>query len=355
MPEKLVAIDATLVAGTNTGDSTYWTELVQALSDTPNEFRFLLLSNNEPSQKVPALGDRFTWVRLHSKRRWQSLVAMPQYAKQQGASVFHTQYSLSPLAVGGVTTIHDVSFFVEPGWFKPKDRILLRRSVPASAKRAKKVITVSETSKSEIVKYLKVPGDKVAVTPLAASDRFAPVDSSKVLSKYGISGPYLLAVGTQWPRKNLNLAIGACELLASRFPHQLVIAGKYGWGENSPGKRTKLIGYVEPGELASLYSGADLFLMPSLHEGFGLPVLEAMACGTPVIASSGGALPEVVGNSGVKVDSFEPKDWANQIESLLGDADNLKSLSEMGQRRSKEFSWRRTAELTLDVYREVAG
>lgn len=354
MSEKIAAIDATLVAGTSTGDSSYWTGLLKGLAQVPSEFRFLLYSNREPDENVPKLDDRFQWKVLRAKRRWLSAVSMPSHARSDGACVFHTQYSLSPLARGGVTTIHDVSFFLEPNWFQPKDRFLLRRTVPPSARRARKVITVSETSKADIVRYLRVSADKVSVTPLAADSMFRPTEPTEVLRKYGIDGPYLFALGTRWPRKNMKLAAEMIERLPDSVPHKLLLAGKEGWGEQRAGKRTRTLGYVPNEDLPALYSGASLFLMPSLYEGFGIPVLEAMACGTPVVSSSGGALPEVVGNAGRIIDSFEPSDWANRIQALLSDSNILKSMREQGLERSKQFSWVRVAEQTLEVYREAA-
>ena len=354
MSKRIVAIDATLVAGTSTGDSTYWTGLLEGLAQTQSEFRFLLLSNREPGPDVPELDDRFEWKVLRSKGRWLSAVAMPRFAAASGACVFHTQYTLSPLARGGVTTIHDVSFFVEPNWFRPKDRFLLRRTVPPSARRAKRVITVSENSKADIVRFLCVGREKVAVTPLAAGRQFVPTDPTNTLKKYEIEEPYLFALGTRWPRKNIQLAVEACERLPKSVPHRLLVAGKEGWGVQESGKRTRYLGYVQAEDLPALYSGASLFLMPSLYEGFGLPVLEAMACGTPVVCSVGGSLSEVAGEAGRIVQSFDANDWANEIQTVLGDANIIESLRDKGLARAKQFDWVRTAEQTLEVYREAA-
>src|SRR5688500_13872320 len=142
MPKPIVALDASLAFGTNTGDSTYWSGLISGLAKADSPFEYLLLSD-----KLKPPGAPFDWRRVTGHRRWRSLVGFPMAARRAGAAVYHTQYTLSPLARGGVTTIHDVSFYIGPEWFKPKDRMLMQRTVPASAKRAKKVITVSEASK----------------------------------------------------------------------------------------------------------------------------------------------------------------------------------------------------------------
>ncbi len=165
----------------------------------------------------------------------------------------------------------------------------------------------------------------------------------------------MLTVGTRWPRKNMALALDACELLPPDIPHKLVVTGKPGWGEERLGSRGIAVGYVSSEELSELYSAADLYLAPSRHEGFGVPVLEAMRCGCPVLASSGGALPEVVGDAGIIERSWEPAAWSQTIQKALGDSSKLNELRQRGRAREAEFSWEDTARKTLDVYRGVMG
>jgi glycosyltransferase involved in cell wall biosynthesis len=150
----------------------------------------------------------------------------------------------------------------------------------------------------------------------------------------------------------MNLAIEAIE--QADVPHKLVVTGKSGWGEERQSSKLSPTGYVTNPQLSSLYSQADLYLAPSRHEGFGIPVLEAFRCGCPVLASSGGALPETVGNGGLVERSWEPEQWARTIEKLLKDRSTLDDLRRRGYEREKEFSWRETARRTLEVYREVA-
>jgi glycosyltransferase involved in cell wall biosynthesis len=277
-------------------------------------------------------------------------------ARKAGAAIYHTQYTLSPLARRGVTTIHDVSFFIGPEWFKPKDRMLMQRTVPASARRAKKVITVSETSKADIVRHLAVPANEVAVTYNAAPPWFAPMDrdqAAPALHALGVDGPYMLAIGARWPRKNLSLAIRAAELLPPKLPHKLLVVGKEGWGEEGAGTRTVATGYLANESLPPLYAGADLFVFPSFYEGFGIPMVEAFASGTPVLSSAGGSLPEVSAGAAEIVDSFQIKDWAEAMTRLLGDSSKLSEMRSKGLLRSKDFSWEETAARTLSVYEEV--
>jgi glycosyltransferase involved in cell wall biosynthesis len=287
-------------------------------------------------------------------------MAFPKEAERQGAEVVHTQYNLSPL-VGhrGVTTVHDVSFLIGPEWFTLKDRSILRSMVPASMRRAARIVTVSETSKDEIEQYVPASRGKVRVTPNALGDNISPLprgDAEAVVSgRLGVTGPYLLTVGTRWPRKNMSLAVEAAALLPAGVPRRLVVAGKAGWGEEGAKGDTVYTGFVSDQELTALYQCASLYLAPSRHEGFGIPLLEAWACGCPVVCSSGGALPEVAADAAMVMESWEAKDWATAIAALLADSSKLEAFRQRGRERLKRFSWKDTAEKTVAVYREVIG
>lgn len=358
MNPPLVAIDARLIGRDATGDSTYWSGLVLGLSRLDTEFRFLLFSNAPKPASIPE-NERFRWIELPSRRdRWWSLFRYPLKARRMGARVLHAQYNLSPLAGShGVTTIHDVSFLIEPGWFRPIDRVLLSRFVPASAHRAARVITVSETSRKDIVDHIAGIEAKIRVTPLAANPAIEPIDreiaAAQVLDELNVETPYLLTVGTRWPRKNLALAVDAIRLLKTDPRPNLVVTGKPGWGEEEVPNCCQVTGYVTNGQLSALYSAADLFLVPSKYEGFGLTVLEAFACGCPVICSVGGALPEVAGKAAKVIASWEPADWSKEIDSLLVDSSKLKAMRLAGASRAASFRWEATAQKTVEVYREV--
>ena len=352
MSPKVVAIDARLAGGTSTGDSSYWTGLIHGLSKLDLDLRFLFLSNADEPAEIPK-SEKFLWMRIPARSsRWWSLVAFPLAARRAGARAIHTQYSLSPL-VGrrGITTIHDVSFFVGPEWFKPRDRLMLSKTVPHAVKVAHRVITVSKTSAAEIEHW--IPAAKGKTVPIYNGlptwiNRVA--DPLPKLRDLGVDSPYCLTVGTRWPRKNMALAVDAVAMLEGQ---RLVVTGKAGWGQEALGSHVTTVGYVSNEELCALYSGAQLYLAPSRHEGFGIPVIEAFACGCPVICSSGGALPEVAGDAAIVEPTWDASHWADSIRVALNDSSKLDELRRRGLERVKRFDWVESARQTVQVYREV--
>lgn len=358
MNAPIVALDARLVAGASTGDSTYWTGLLYGMARIDPGLRVLLFSNAARPSEIPE-SPNFEWIRLPARNaRWWSYVAFPLAARRRGAGAIHTQYSLSPLAGRrGITTVHDVSFFIGPEWFRPRDRQILSLTVPASCRRAAKVLAVSKTCAEEIGRYIPAAKGKTVVTYNACPPwiQAVPPDEARayVREKLGVSEPYLLTVGTRWPRKNMELAVRAADRLPGDLPHRLVVTGKYGWGGDELGKRGLAVGYVSNEALACLYSAADLYLAPSRHEGFGIPLLEAFRCGCPVLCSTGGALPEVADGAAIVERSWEPADWASAIAAALADSSNLTAMRARGREREKAFTWQETARRTCDVYREV--
>ncbi|MHB8635249.1 MAG: glycosyltransferase family 4 protein [Fimbriimonadaceae bacterium] len=352
---KTVAIDARLVGGTSTGDSTYWTGLLHGLAATTSDEALLFISNKEKPPDIP-WNSRWRWLHIPARsNRWWSLVAFPLAARKARAAAVHVQYNLSPLVRhGGVTTIHDVSFFIGADWFGAKDRFLLQRFVPAAVRRSKRVIAVSETCRNEIERFIPAARGKTVVTPEAAAPWIEPMDrraaQARVAELVGVREPYLFTLGTAWARKNQALAIEAVKLCPSA--PRLYIGGKAG-DEDTIGNRIRRIGYVNQSELSAFYSGAEAHILPSLHEGFGITVLEAFACGCPVLCGSGGALPEVSGGAATIVPSYDAEAWADALRNML--SSNLDALRERGRRRAAEFSWAATARLTRQVYTAVVN
>lgn len=350
----IIALDARLIGARSTGDSTYWTCLASALGETQSDFRFVLISDR-PQPEGFRLGSNFEWITLPAKNsRWWSYVALPLFARKIGAKLLHTQYSLSPLARGGITTVHDVSFLIGPEWFQPRDRAFLKLGVSGAVRRARSVITVSETSKHEIEQFLPAARGKVAVTFNASPPWIIPIERQLakewVRTNLGVTRPFALTVSTRWPRKNMELAIEAVDGLPQEIDLDLVLTGKAGWGSQKPGMRSKSVGYVSEEALSALYSCAEVYLCPSRHEGFGVPLLEAFTCGCPVMCSTGGALPEVAGDAAYVQAGWNSVEWSAALAALLQDSGKLDSLRESGLKRLRDFSWRATAEKTLDVY-----
>lgn len=355
-----VAIDARLVHSTQTGDRAYWDGLLHGLRKVAApDVAITLFFDADPGPIIRTGPWKCAVVPARSSR-WWSIVQFPLAAHRAGAEVVHTQYSLSPLVRrGGITTIHDVSFYIGPEWFRPRDRVLLRTTLPGTVRRAARVITVSETSRQEIEHYLPIARGKVRVTPNALPTWFRPLPRDQALplvaQHLGLTPPYALTVGTRWPRKNLDLAVQAVLGLPEADPLRLAITGKSGWGDEAQHPRVVRTGYVDDELIGALYAGADLYLAPSRHEGFGIPLLEAWASDCPVVCSSGGALPEVAGDAAMIVPGWTPAEWTATLTALRREPAKLDVMRAAGHRRGALYSWASTARGTLDAYREAAA
>lgn len=338
-----VAIDARLVGGTSTGDSTYWTCFLEAFCHSYPEVELVFISNQEKPKNVPFL-EKSNWLTVPARSsRWWSMVAFPLAARKAGAQITHGQYGLSPLAKNGVSTIHDVSFMIDPRWFSEQDQALLKMGAMLTTRVAKRIITVSETSKDEIDRFYPLAKNKTRVALNACPPWIQRTDASP-----GIDGDYVLTVGTNWARKNMKLALEAVKNIPDL---KIVVTGKNSF--DFRGDNIVPTGYVDTERLCALYSGAKLYLAPSLHEGFGIPLLEAMRCGTPVICGHGGAMPEVAKDAALIMPDYDVDTWTKAINKLLHDPSKLSELTARGVEREREFTWARSAEAHYNVYREL--
>jgi glycosyltransferase involved in cell wall biosynthesis len=222
------------------------------------------------------------------------------------------------------------------------------------------ILASSETTRQDIIKFLEIDPAKVKTIPLAASPIFKPQSDEKineVLDKYRIKKPYILSVGTQEPRKNIALLVEVFEHVYQQRPKaSLVLTGKYGWGKPvESGTKIITTGYVEEADLAALYSGCHVFVYPSLYEGFGLPILEAMACGAPVITSNNSSMLEIAKDVAILVDPRNKAQLAKAIRFVLDlNLDNYQKFVRASLDRARKFSWSKTAKETLQVYKDVA-
>lgn len=348
-----VCIDARLIAGNMTGDSTYWTCLLDAYSKMDVDIQFHLVSNTSKPGNVPT-SDQIVWHVLPSTSgRWWSMVKLPLFARKLGCDVLHTQYGLSPLAKNGISTFHDVSFLINPEWFSPRDARLLSLGASMAARYAKRLVTVSNTSAGEIRSLVPRAAKKVVVAHNACPPWIQLVDQDRIASvrvELGLPEKYALTVSTTWARKNHELAVAAMEASGTGLP--LVVTGKDGSKMARDG--VVATGYVSNDQLSALYSGASLYLCPSLHEGFGIPLLEAMRCGAPVICGTGGALPEVAGNAALMPADYSVDEWSRAIGKLMSDKVKLEAMRQAGFLNEKQFSWEQSAKIHSDLFVEVA-
>jgi glycosyltransferase involved in cell wall biosynthesis len=299
---------------------------------------------------------------------WKT-IGWPPYDLLAGAAdVYHfPNFIRPPLRRGrSVVTIHDVAFLRHPETIEPGNYRHLKARIRETVERSDAIITVSSFTAREIEALLNVPADRIhpIASGLSGTMRRASDEATaRVRQALGLERPYLLSVGTLEPRKNYPFLVDVFERLGG-FDGDLVVAGMRGWKDepilarmrDSPrGGSIRYLQYVPDGDLPALYSGASLFVCPSLYEGFGFPPLEAMACGTPVVSSSAGSLPEVLGEDAVLLDGFDAETWAGKIEALLQDSSTLAALAARGPRRAAQFSWEETARKTWQIYRTLGG
>jgi len=359
-----------------TGSGQYTRCLVRELMALETEYTLFLAREAEPGTENPR--HRFIATPFSKNENlakvWFEQLSFPRAC--QGMDVAHMPYFAPPLypSIPTVVTIHDLIPLILPAY---KGSLLVRlytRLVSIAAQRAQAIITDSGSSKRDIINLLKMPEERVHTIPLAADDRFKPEvgtsELDQVRQKYSLPQAFILYLGGFDQRKNMKTLFqgfrGLRERLGDKYP--LVLAGTL------PNKDTpffphprrlaeeagvsdgvRFIGWVPEEEKPALYSLATLFLYPSLYEGFGLPPLEAMASGTPVIASHASSLPEVVGDGGVLVDPQEPEAWAEAMVAVLTSPQKREEISAKAVEQAQKFSWRRTARETLEVYKQVAA
>ncbi|MDQ3122056.1 MAG: glycosyltransferase family 4 protein [Actinomycetota bacterium] len=335
-----MAIDADVLGRERTGDETYVRNLLRELALLAPAAEIRLAALTRRPDLVPE-GVEPVEVRARSQIVRMALT-LPRILRRLRADLVHTQYALPPrLPCPGVVTVHDLSFEWDPELFDPKDRLVFRRVVPRAVRGAARVLTVSERTKRDLIELYGVAPDRVVVTPNGVDPAFHPSSSDTVSQS-----PYVLSVGAIQARKNQLAALGA----ATAVGLPLIVVGPAkdaALAEELRIRGARLEGHVEIERLAELYRGAACLVQASRVEGFGLPVLEAMASGTPVVAVREPALREVAGYAAVFVDE---DGLADGIRQALRETERL---SAAGLERARAFSWRATAEQTLAVYREI--
>jgi glycosyltransferase involved in cell wall biosynthesis len=368
-----IAIDAHSVGNQLAGNETYALNLIEALAEVDQSNQYTLYVTRQSAI------DRFAnrWPNFKIKRTvpHTPLVRIPvtlsAELRRNPVDVLHVQYTAPPLApCAVVATIHDLSFEHLPETFNRRSRAQLRLTVRRTARKAAQILTLSEFSRQDIIATYSIAPDRVSVTPAAAASHFKPIEDETELRRireaYGIERDYILSVSSIQPRKNLIRLIEAYSCLRGLRPEgklpQLVLVGKRGWLDNetfraaqrhSANNDIAFTGYVAEKDLPALYSGATCFVYPSFFEGFGLPVLEAMQCGAPVIAGNRTSIPEVVGKAGLLFDPFDTNSLVQALTRVLDDSEYRAVLRMQGLERARQFDWKRTARMTLQTYQKA--
>jgi glycosyltransferase involved in cell wall biosynthesis len=367
-----IAIDARKLH--DFGIGTYVRNLIRELARLPFDDEYAILCAPGDVEFVRSLGPRFTPT-IERARNYsvRELLTVPLALARLRVDLFHApHYVVSPLVrVPYVVTIHDCIHLRFPQYL-PNRRayVYARAMMRLAARRARRILTVSQASRDDIVRYLHVPADKIDVIPNAMDafllNRATEDDIARVRERFQLTSPFILYSGNIKPHKNVARLIEAFSILrqkhgadvslviigdeSSRYPNLRRLVHRHQLHQH-----VRFLGFVPDATLAALYRLASVFVFPSLYEGFGLPPLEAMAMGTPVVVSNVSSLPEVVGDAALLIDPADPEAIADAVNRALTDADLRASLVQRGHERVKAFSWARSAARTHEVFAEVAA
>jgi glycosyltransferase involved in cell wall biosynthesis len=369
-----IAFDGTTLAAGRTGVGYYTEHLLQHLAtEVERTGDELIVISNQPIETTKPLPSH---VRVHTRSYFPVRIAWMQFMAARvlediRADVAHFTNGMLPLGSGAarVVTIHDMSLKLFP-WCHPTRRLMINRPLLGVAVRvADAIVTVSHSARRDLLLFHRLPAERVSVVHEAAGPGFMPIaDASRrarIRLRYGLPDRFVLYVGAIEPRKNLPRLMEAFSQARARgIPHQLVCVGPYGWSSRDLyqhvdrlglGRSVHFTGYVPIEDLALIYNLAELFVFPSLYEGFGLPVVEAMACGTPVITANSSSLIEIAAGAAETVDPLDTAALAETMIAVATDRGRQEDLRQRGLLRAREFSWTRTAQQMLAVYAQAAG
>ncbi len=299
---------------------------------------------------------------------WSMAVSM-QSKSFQSLDILHNPAHFPlpfPVHKRYIMTIHDITALTMPEYHTRYRVLYSKFFLPANIKRASHIIADSQSTKEDLLDFFNLNDDRITVIPLAVDESFRPCSKEEIkpkIERFQLKKPFILFVSTIEPRKNIKTLIRAFNDLLKHYPeYELVIVGQNGWkyediyyevNRLSLERTVRFLKYVSNEDLIALYSAATLFVFPSWYEGFGLPPLEAMSCGTPVIVSSRGSLPEIVGSGGCTIEPNDQEELMEAMEMFIADPDKRKEQSSYNLKRAKQFSWNRCAKETMQVYRDV--
>jgi len=354
-----VAIDIQTTLGQPTGFGFYVSNLIKALERFSSGCTFELIRPD--SEKDFSTPQRFYWDQF----------VYPQKATKAKVDLLHQPCFSAPLFFRGpvVITIHDIISLLFPENIPFASRMFYSKWMPFTYSKAQRIITISDSTRDDIIRVLKIPKEKIEVIPQAVDEKFerpAKIDEvSRAKSKYGLPKDYILHVGTLEPRKNLKFLIEVFNQAIKSEKNanlNLVITGKKGWyyeglfervRELGLQKRVIFTGYVDEQDKPAIYKGARIFAFPSVYEGFGLPPLEAMASGVPVVSSNTSSMPEVVGEAGILLSPNDLERWCRAITKLNIEDSTRRRCIELNKEQVKKFAWQKTAEKTIEVYQKA--
>jgi len=369
-----IGIDATALPPQPGGAGNYIIQLIRSLAslETDSHFTVFAFQSGYDLIDVPA-SPQLDWLLFPDKSPasrllWEQMT-LPRLVRDANVALLHSLHYTRPLSLpcASVVTFHDMTFFLYPHLHTRSKRIFFPTAIRLSARLADALIAVSENTKKDTVRLLGVPGDKITAIPHGVGEEFRPITDAALLEsirrKYKLPQDFILNVGFVEPRKNLTLLMKSYQQLHSQgISLPLVIVGGLGWMYEDVFRQAESLGikeqvyftgYVPDHDLPIIYNLARVFVYPSIYEGFGLPPLEAMACGTPLITTAVSSMPEHVGDAGILIPPQDEKALTNALQKLINDSTLQEELSSKGPERASQFTWKRTAQETIKVYQSV--
>jgi glycosyltransferase involved in cell wall biosynthesis len=350
-----IAIDTQSTVGRKTGIGYYTSELLAAMRRIAPQHEYMELD-----------WGRDVAMRFDRRLRWQQYEA-PSRARKAHADLLHVTGFDAPLwhPCPTVLTVHDLIGMLFPQNLPPVSRFYWSRWLPFTIRAADAIIADSVATRDDVNRLLGIPAERIHVVYLGVEERFRPQPAEKVAElrkRYHLEHPFILYLGTLEPRKGVDTLIDAFAQMAGAYTIDLAIAGKKGWwweslsaqiAQHGLEQRVHFLDYVPGSELPILYSAANIFAFPSRYEGFGLPILEAMACETPVVCANTSSLPEVAGDAAILVPPNQPATLANALGKVIDEPDIATRLRLAGRARAAEFTWAKAAQATLEIYQKV--
>lgn len=369
LPSSTIGIDARLLYYRKGGIPEYTRQLIEALADLDTVNNYAIVHNfRDKEDYLPAANFRRINAYTPAHHQWERF-ALSAELLPRNLDLFHSPDFIAPrqAARRHIITIHDLHFLYYPQFLEEDALNYYRNQIMKSVKRADHILVQTDGTKRDVMKMLNAPEEKITVHHLGVNPSFKPMTTEQIqtiLAPYNLPSEYLLFVGTIEPRKNLPTLFKAYALMREKTPDipPLVLGGQAGWHVEQEmatldelGLRKHVVWFqnVPPEVLSALYAGATLLIIPSFHEGFGMPALEAMACGTPAVVTNRGSVPEVIGDAAVYLDPTEPETIVEAVLSLLNDTDRYQEFRRRGLERSSQYTWQRTAQIALDVYRSL--